>query len=314
MKKIRIILLVLTGVLVLGCIGVAVLFFATDIFKSNQELFAKSMSKVDIFEFADADFATQAINKMETNKYEDQGTFAISVQQDGTDVLGDVNIDFNSKNDTVNKLSESNININYQDQELLNINTVRNGDLYGLMIDDVLDTYLVIENKNLKDLFGKLGITDLDSIPNKIEENSLTEVINSINENKSELSKKYFKLILEQIPKENFTKAANQKTSVNGELVEATAYTLTINEADFYNIVIKVLETAREDTVIFDLTNKISSESITLDKYQQDIDDILNEFRDIANVDTDDTGVASIKANNNNEPATVSIVAYNKDR
>ena len=52
MKKTQIIIITIALVLTLGCVGTfAVLYFATDTFKSEQEMFYKYASQIDFKEF-----------------------------------------------------------------------------------------------------------------------------------------------------------------------------------------------------------------------------------------------------------------------
>lgn len=295
MKKMRIILLILVGILVLGCAGIAVLFFTTDVFKTNQQIFVKSISKVNIFELANTEGMAQYLKKTETNKYEDEGSLSLSVKQYDETVLEDFTIAFESKNDFPNKLSESKIKLNNSGQEILNMTTLRNDDLYGITIGDVLDKYLVLENKNLKELATKLGITDTSSVPDKFDEASATEIIDYINANQQAILKKYSTVIFEKIPKERYTKASNNETTVDGAIVKANGYVLTLTEKDLYNVLKKVYETAKEDKVIYELINKASETTYTFEDYQSTIDDMLDELE---YVEPDDSKIMTITVYN----------------
>lgn len=295
MKKMRIILLILVGILVLGCAGIAVLFFTTDVFKTNQQIFVKSISKVNIFELANTEGMAKYLKKTETNKYEDKGSLSLSVKQYDEIVLEDFTIAFESKNDFPSKLSESKITLNNSGQEILNMTTLRNDDLYGITIGDVLDKYLVLENKNLKELATKLGITDTSSVPDKFDEASATEIIDYINANQQAVLEKYSTVIFEQIPKERYTKETNKEITVDGTIIKANGYVLNLTEKDLYNVLKKVYETAKEDKVLYELINKASETTYTFEDYQLSIDEILSE---LADVEPDDSNIMTITVYN----------------
>ena len=53
MKKVQILIITLVAILTLGCATFAVLYFATDTFKSDKALFYKYASQIDLKEFLD---------------------------------------------------------------------------------------------------------------------------------------------------------------------------------------------------------------------------------------------------------------------
>lgn len=81
MKKVQILIITLVSILVLGCITFAVLYFATDIFKSDKELFYKYASQMDLKEFIDSEGYNNYLKRTETEGHENEGKFNIKVSQ-----------------------------------------------------------------------------------------------------------------------------------------------------------------------------------------------------------------------------------------
>lgn len=140
----------------------------------------------------------------------------------------------------------------YNDNEITNLELLSSGDNYGVKCSDLYDKYVYIENNNLKTLVSKFGINS-STMPDKITKTDLYELLYVAPETRKQISEKYTKLLDEKLTKDMFTKQKNVSTSVNGENVEATSYTLTLNGEQTYNILISFLQTLKEDDLSLDL-------------------------------------------------------------
>ena len=201
MKKRYLIMIIIAIVLVICLIaGLAFAYFATDLFKSNRQIFSKYFSKnTEILELLnDPDLKAYA-EKQKQNAYTSEGsiktnvTFPDSSQKQIADALQNCNITFNGKTDIANNYMYSNIKANYSQAQSLNIQLYRNNDIYALKIDDVLAKFLGVENNNLKELAGKLGLPQeqIASIPNKIDLNEVQSLNVFTNDEISQLKDKY---------------------------------------------------------------------------------------------------------------------------
>lgn len=281
MKKIRILIFVLIGILLLSCATIAVLYFTTDIFKTNQELFYKYTGKaIESKAFLTTDENKELIQKMETEKSKTTMGLSINSNTSYTDYEGYestsiINYSYSSASDPENKLVKGNLGINYDGQEL-SVDFVKDGDLYGFLVKDVLNQYVAIENKNLKELAEKLGMPS-DEVPDKIEEFKLSDVLNDT-EKINAIIEKYTDLVIKEIPEVNYSKV-KETTKVNDKDIEAVGYRLTLTDNDLYNIINIILNNLKNDEEVFDLIKSEQSE-ITFKEYKDTIEDLLTDLEE----------------------------------
>ena len=268
MKKTQIIIITIALVLTLGCVGTfAVLYFATDTFKSEQEMFYKYASQIDFKEFINLDSYNAYSERLKTTGHANEGQFGIELAQ-GEQTVSE-SIKYNGYLDPVNKTANYDISLNKDNETLLAMNYLNNQDLYGLQFKDVINQYIVFENNNLKEFASKMGAQDTSQIPDKIEipENNINyEEINAI-------LNTYLNIAMEEIPEEKYSKIAKQNISLDNETIEVDGYQLKLKVKDVQNILIKVLENAKNDEQIYNLLKNTGE--ITFEDYQVAIDELL---------------------------------------
>lgn len=273
MKKVQILIITLVSVLVLGCIGFAVLYFATDIFRTNKQLFAKYSSQINLKEFINLEEYNNYLKRTGTQGHSNEGEFSIKMSQ-GEQNISET-IKYSGYSDSSNNKSSYNISINKDDKDLLEMNYLRDQDLYGILFKDVVNQYVAFENNNLKEFATKLGIEDTESIPDKIE---LKDKIGEINyEELSNIINKYLNMAIEEIPEDNFYKIEKTDISLGNETIEANGYGADIKLRDLQSILIKVFENAKNDEQLFNLINRIDPD-ITMEYYQDYIDENLEQM------------------------------------
>lgn len=142
MKKMRILIITLIVILVLGCATFAALYFATDIFKSNKEIFCKYIAQMKLAELGDD-------NRLKNETNSSKGIFSFRLEAEGETI--DEGFEYSSESDPANKLGSSKIIIKQDGENKLTVDYLRNEDLYGLRFEDIINQYIVVENNNLKE-------------------------------------------------------------------------------------------------------------------------------------------------------------------
>ena len=254
MKKRYLIMLIIAIVLIIALgAGFAFAYFFTDILRSNKELFSKYISQnseiIDIFK----DEEVKAYSEKQKNTaYTSEGTiktnvtFPDSSEAKMASALQNCNITFTGKTDNLSKYMHQTIKANYSDTQSMQFDLYRSGDIYAAKINEVLVKYIGLDNNNLKEFATKMQLPEeiTSAIPNKIDLATLTSVSNIFtDEDKTALKEKYLKIITDSLTDDMFSK---EKTS------EDTVYTLTINNTQATNIILKILETLKEDEVIIE--------------------------------------------------------------
>ena len=271
MKKIQIIIISLISILVLGCIAFAALYFATDVFKSDKELFYKNISQMDLSKLMDTAQSTKYQERLKTEKFKNEGSVSIGVNA-GEEMNISESFTYTSQVDNANKLADSSVTISKEGNDLLTINYLRNEDLYGLQFKDIVSQYIVLENNNLKEFAQKLGIQDVTNVPDKIDlSESEYDYSTTLNEEElKQVANKYINIIIEQIPKENYSKVED-------------GYKLVIDLKTIQNVLIKVINEIKDDEQVFNLINSFisaadSSKKLDFGEYQEIFQEAIEEL------------------------------------
>ena len=281
MKKRYLIMLIIVIALVI-CIGagLAFVYFFTDTFKSNRALFIKYFTQnSEILNFInDADIQEYS-EKQKQTPYTLEGTiktnvtFPDSSEATIANALQNCNITFDGKVDNLNKYFSETIKANYSDTQSMEFNLYRNSDIYAFKIGEVLYKYVGIENNNLKDFAKKMNLPEeiIPAIPNKFELKTLENSLNIYSQDDIySLKDKYLKIITDNLTDDMFSK---EKTS------EDTVYSITINETQAINILVKILETLKDDEIIINKlkANLMNNYNLT----EETINPYINQYKEL---------------------------------
>lgn len=237
MKK-KILLAVLLVVILLGA-GITYAYFATDMFKTEKEMFFSYIGN-SIEETEQDKKIVEYIEKKEEKPYSNNGEITFNMtglEDESISVINNSKISFEGKSDNVRKIAEQKITLEAQG---INIPIIyRNKEnIYGIQTNMLDRRFIAIKNENLKQLFKRFGVEDVSEIPDKIElENS-----KFTKEEIKTLEDRYYKIINENLEDELFT-----KENVDNQKV----IKLTMTEQKLTDILIKLLETLRDDEIIF---------------------------------------------------------------
>ena len=277
-KKILIILIILCIILILG-ITFSILYFATDLFKSNQELFLKYASKA--FENSEDSFIgtdiNEYFNKKEQTPYQNQGTITPNIStQNGQEQFENVNnfdISYTGGIDNLNSRLKEDISLNYSNDSKMEFSYKQVGEQIGLQTDYVNSKYVVSTAEEIPNLDADLG--------NVIEVLSKIQELKNIDLSWEEIARirdTYFNVLSSNLTEDNFVKVSSS---------DVTGYQLNITGDELKNITLKLLETLQNDTETLDKINEYlkvqsSSNSITVNDIAKLIEDINNN-QDILN-------------------------------
>ena len=274
----------------------AYLYFCTDILKTDRQAFAKYVMQIGDKESDSSTTLQTYENKKLTMPYTNNGSFtaitnAQSNSLSGTDAQimsqmlsygNNTNITFSGRVDNQNKKNEQDISINYGNSVNLPFKFKQDGDIYGVQADFVSPNYISIENNNLKDLFTKLGATDVSEIPNKLE----IQEIQSLKFTEEELEyikENYVLPIFEGFSEEKFSKVENSDGSIS--------YVLTATASEIQDVEISLLEKLKADTTMLNRINEIiaevsgdNSNAIT----PEDIQSIIDNGEDLMTSEVED--------------------------
>lgn len=258
MKK-KIILGIVAVIIIIAAL-MGILYFTTDMFKSEEALFYKHLANNANFlgktNYSEA--MKEAKKEIEASR-ENAGEITAKItsndaeaKQIGT-VLEKGKITYNIKNVGKEKKSQGDITLNYDGKDIATLNYLQNGEQYGIKVADVYEKYISVENNNLKELFQKLGV-NANNIPDKFETVDYYELLNIDEATLKHIKDTYTEVMKQNIPSEkNYSVEKNATIKVNGRDINTTAYKLTLTEEQTKNILIKVFETLKTDEITLNL-------------------------------------------------------------
>ncbi len=271
-KKILFVVIAIVVILIIaGLLGV--LYAKTDFFKSNKMLFYQYLSKTKIIESEATDIIESVSQTISNNNYSSTGNINCSLAiNDNTTNINNIQNLFTIK---YNSLENKNLNQSYKDytitsnnQDLITLRYMKDGNVYALKADNIVTKYLAVENKNLKEFFTKLGVENVTNIPNSIPQINLKELLNIQPEILNNIKSTYLKVIDSKLTNNNFTKITNAD--------ETTTIELSLTEQEIMDITKLFLETLKND----DSTINIIIEKASIFGYELNIDSIKTTLQE----------------------------------
>lgn len=287
-KKVKIIALILLiiAILIIG-VGVVLAYLKTDIFKTNKQLFFKYISELgQVVNGFDDEELNAYFEKQNITPYSNEGKLSVNINVPSVEEkiknANAVNITFSGKRDENNKKQEQKISLNYSDTVSFPIEYKRDGDLYALTSNIVVDKYVAVKNDGLKQLFEKFGLSDVSMIPDKIEQNEMP--LDELEDKLNEILEKCGNILVENLKDSNFSKIDKDKIA------------LTLSQEEVKTIILKLLE---------ELKNDVNLLGIDEEEIQAEMEDLINEFSDIEA--TTDEALKIIAYKNNNKLLNIEI-------
>ena len=289
--SIIVIIIIITGIL---------LYLNTDMFKSNKTLFFKYFGKnsENIKEIEEIFESSEYEKNLQNNKYTDDINIKVNytnnlqtTSEDNSNTINNVKLlikgeedknnkysykdfklekDKNIATNTENQSSSENSNeSNNKEQNIMEVEYIKNDNNYGIRFSDLFKQYLLVENNNLKDLFRKIGYSEqeLENVPDSIEINDITlSDIKFTEDEIKQLSEKYSEIINKKVSKEKFEKNSKQVIAINEKNITTNAYILKLTNEELNNLYVDLLESLKQDEIILNkiesIQNKINSINI----------------------------------------------------
>ena len=256
-KKIGIIIGVCILILIVAV--VVMLYFTTDFLKATDTLFYKyaSQSLAMVEDYA-KNINQTTIDTIKQNTYNTKADVSFDLVTNDEQIATQIpprnfSISYNKSADPAAKKDASDISLKFLNKEIFNVKYAHNDDSYGLTSAEVVNKYLVVDNNNLKQLAQKLGIQDVTAIPNRIDNLSLTDLLQLTQSEKDYLTQTYLPVIMQQIPKENYAKESGVTIQREKETLHTNSYSVRLTNTQIQNIITAVLQQVRQDDTMINL-------------------------------------------------------------
>lgn len=268
-KNNKIILIAIIAILVVILLALGTYaFLATDLLKSDKNLFFKYTSQLaDGKQGSMNEYLKQYTEKKTTTPYKNNGTISFQIEtddidKDELDLTNNCEITYTGNVDSTNSKVNQDVSINYSDDVKFPVSYLQNENSLGLKTEYIGSKYIALELDKLSEMAGM----DLDQVTkamDELEEGTLSE------EEISHIEDTYWGVIEQELNDSNFSKVTG----------EQKGYKLTLSGEQLKNILVKLLETLKNDNKTLEKINEYSSYEIET----EDIDDIIEEI----NEDTD---------------------------
>lgn len=275
-KKRRTILVLIILVVILIIAGIfTLLYLRTDLLKSNKTLFVKYIGQTTshlqgyINKVSESDYKT----RLEQSKYTTDTNIEINysdgelTEEASQNPINNLQINITGNVDKISNYRYNDIKLNQNDEEVAELEYIKNGSTYGIRFADLFRQYLLVDDNNLADLLEKLGYNSEEAgkISNSLElENSISNVLQITEEEIGTLEEKYFAQMFENIDGSNYQKQSNQVIEIDGNNYTTNAYTLTLTKEQMYDFYLEILNEMKEDEIIL---SKIENLDTVLNTY-----------------------------------------------
>ena len=281
MKKKVIWIVVALLVIVVAVLGI--LYYTTDLFKTPEQLFYRHFADSSnlLGETSHENFMTELKAKLEASM-EVEGEITAKITSNDTDLeelataIGKGKITYNTKTVGSEQKMQNDITLNYNGKNIVTLNILKNKEQYGLKVTEAYDKYISVENNNLKALFEKLGM-DSTEIPDKIEMVDYYELLNVDKETLKHIETTYSNVIKQNIPEECYSVEKDVTVDTNAGEITTNAYKLALTDDQLKTVLIKVLETLKNDDTTLDLIVAKYNTIVESYEYMGEVDTLTKE-------------------------------------
>ena len=266
-KGLKIAIIIVIIILALG-ITFSCLYFFTDLFKSNKELFFKYTAQIVQQENGFiGEGLKQYLDKKQNTPYEDNGNidFDISLPDLGQndDVLDNFNISFSGKINKPNAKNEQNITLNYSNDVNFPFYYRKSNDMQGIQSEYIGTKYIAI--KDGQELQGADNV-DLSFVDTVASLQNLQIPYDQIRS----LKTTYFDNIINQIENGMFSKISEENK---------VGYRLSLTGDELKNVLTQILETLKDDENTIDQLNALLGLQQSSSKIRTtDIDNLIEDL------------------------------------
>ncbi len=294
-KRILVIFIIIILLLALAGIG-AYLYIATDVFKSDKELFSKYISQnvETINQLADSQ-TQKTINDLNNQeKYEATVKLKTTYSEGGevSSSLNDLSATIDVQKDQADKYFYADGQVLLGDQKYLESELIKDQGTYGVRFSDVVKQFISVkDDNNLETVASDLGTDSLtlEKIMNVIDGTSDVEEEVISDSDSQKLKEKYSKIIIDTISSGTFKSNKNAVITYNNNTVKTKAYTVTLSKEQVENMLVQILNQLKTESIIID---KLDAQK---EMYQGYIDQLIEKL-------TEETDVPEVK-----------ITVYEKD-
>ena len=254
-KKLKIIIILLIVAMFLIAITGGILYFTTDLLKSKEALFQKYLLQnvQNIATVFDVSTGEKYIDYVRNNDYTENTEINFSYLENENDQEEIYKITTEGISNNSENAFYENIKASYGTEELANIELLRQNEVYGLRLSNLVQQFISIENATMYYVVSNLGYNG-SYFQEKLSLNSFdfTGLFDLTDEEINQLGQKYFQVIFSDIDSKSYSMKNDVTITLSNKdsLEKAKQYTLTLSKTEVDKIYRKVLNEAINDSII----------------------------------------------------------------
>ncbi len=255
-KSILIVVLILIILLIGGAF--AFLYFFTDLFSSTQDLFWKYFAQNDdIFTIIENDKYDVQSQFKQSNSYTSTGNLAVVIEQ-GESSSTQLNVETTSRHDATSGRTYADATLKNGDIDLFQVSYINSDDIYAIRCEEIFQNYVGIRNSGLTELATNYGIETSSNIPDSINLEDYSGLLNITDEQKQHISDTYLPIILNYILDTQYSKSS-EEIEINGVSYDTNVYSLQLTGESAKQIIVDCLNAVKSDTeTLVLISNKLS--------------------------------------------------------
>ena len=292
-KKPKAVLVLFFMLLIILIAFVVAYWYLTKDSVSSKQLFIQNLSRLNVNKLLKNELYTNVIDKIQKESYQMNSSvkFTTDLEKEKLEDIDVTKFDLNisNLNDEVSQKNYSEAILKYSGNEVFKARLIAQENEIAVASDEIMNQYVGVHFDKIKDVFG------IDIEFDKIKEISNAENINLSESELNEILKKYFEVILNNIPEENFS--INQNIAIENatENVEVTNYSVVLSQDGLNSAIIKLLEELKNDN---DLISKLITKG-NEDIIEDTQDDPVITPSEINDGNTDEVQEENIEVENN---------------
>lgn len=294
-------LFIIIGILIFVIIimGIVVIFLKSDsIFLSKEDKFKKYIAQN--FEYIGEQLNLEEEKNyykfLTENDYKEEITGNMLYQQKETDQEESLELTESGIVNNSQKKFLKTYNINYDEDNLVELEFMREDNIYGIRLANLVKQFVSIENNNLKEVLIDLGINN-KNISDKINLINFDGILEFSDDEIKTLQNTYINLAFEGIDEEKYTYQSENTITIGENSIEVKSYTLTLTNSQIKEIKRKMLKKLSEDSIILQkvetLENSLKEAGINMalqEKFQEIISNKIEE-NSYSGEDTEETKI-----------------------
>ena len=262
-NKLKIIIIILVVMMVVVGVGGTALYLTTDFLKSDEVLFQKYIAQnlnniIEVFDISQEESYIDLLHDNDHNESINMELKYLENQNDEEEV-------YNIQGEGIISPSKSTlyrkIDATYGEQELASIEMLRENDIYGFRLSNLVQQFVSVENATISYLVSSMGYDgqyfseklNLDNI-------DISGLLTFSDEEIEQLTTEYANAIFSEIDKNDYSSRRNVGITLNnGQSVTTTAYILTITQNDWDNMYKRILNQTINNQIILAKIDQIDA-------------------------------------------------------